>query len=87
MQEYATVSLCRDAECLDEINQVCSHKGQLLNKISLMKKKERDSKPLINLKESNQHIPFLHFKMKSFQYLKTLLHKNKHSCKLDLKDT
>ena len=39
---------------------------------------------MINLKESNQHISFLHFEMKSFQYLKTLLHKNEHSCKLDL---
>ena len=87
MQEYATISLYRSAESLEEVRQVCSHKGQFPNKIFLVKKKERGSKPLINLKELNQHIPFRQSEMKRFQYLKTLLHKSEHMCNLDLKDT
>ena len=35
-------------------------------------------RPVINLKELNQYIPFLHFKMESLQSLKTLLQKTSH---------
>ena len=51
-----------------------------------MKKKNGGNRPAINLKELNQYILFLHFKMESLQSLKTLLQKTEHMYKLDLKD-
>ena len=43
----------------------------------MVKKKDGGSRPVINLKELNQYIPFLHFKMESLQSLKTFLQKKR----------
>ena len=48
--------------------------------------KEGCNRPVINLKESNQYIIFLHFKKDSLLSLKTVLQKNEYMCKLELKD-
>ena len=85
MQEKETISL--EVENLlkkGAVEQVCPQKDQSLSNIFIVKKKDRGNRPVIKLKELNQYIPFLHFKMESLQSLKTLLQKN--MCKLDLKD-
>ena len=87
MQEKETISL--EVENLlkkGAVEQVCPQKDQFLSNIFIVKKKDRGNRPVINLKDLNQYIPFLHFKMESLQSLKTLLQKNEHMCKLDLKD-
>ena len=85
MQEKETISL--EVENLlkkGAVEHVCPQKDQSLSNIFIVKKKDRGNRPVIKLKELNQYIPFLHFKMESLQSLKTLLQKN--MCKLDLKD-
>ena len=62
-----------------------STKDQFLSNIYVVKKKD-GGRPVINLKELNQYIPFLHSKMESLQSLKTFLQKNEYMCKLYLKD-
>ena len=59
------------------VEQVCPQKDQFLRNIFTMKKKDGGDRPVINLKELNQYIPFLHFKMESLQSLKTLLQKKR----------
>ena len=88
MQEKETMSL--EVENLlkkGAVEQVCPRKDQFLSNIFIVKKKDGDNRPVINLKDLNHYIPFLHFKIESLQSLKTLLQKNEYMCKLDLKDT
>ena len=59
------------------VEQVCPQKDQFLSNIFTVKKKDGGNRPVINLKELNQYIPFLHFKMESLQSLKTLLQKKR----------
>ena len=87
MQEKETISL--EVENLlkkGTVEKVCPKKDQFLSNIFIAKKKDGGNRSVINLKELNQYIPFLHFKMESLQSLKTPLQKNEHMSKLDLKD-
>ena len=86
MQEKETISL--DVESLEEgcCGTSCPQMDQFLSNIFIVKMKDGGNRPVINLKESNQYIPFLYFKRESLQSLKTLLQKNKYICKPDLKD-
>ena len=59
------------------VEQVCPQKDQFLSNTFTVKKKDGGNRPVINLKELNQYIPFLHFKMESLQSLKTLLQKKR----------
>ena len=59
---------------------------EFVSNIFIVKKKDGGNRPVINLKELNQYITFLHFKMEVLQSLKSLLQKNEHMCKLDFKD-
>ena len=43
-------------------------------------------RPIINLKELNQFIPYHHFKMEGLKDVKFLLRKRDWMCKIDLKD-
>ena len=81
-------NLIRSGKSLEEgcCGTSLSTKEQFLSNIFIVKKKDGGNGPVNNLKELNQHIPFLHFKMESLQFLKTLLQKNEYMCKLDLKD-
>ena len=60
------------------VEQVCPEKDQFLSNIFIVKKKDGGNRPVINLKELNQYIPFLHFKMQSLQSMKTLAKKQVH---------
>ena len=87
MQEKETISLeVENPLKKGAVEQVCPQKDQFLSNIFIVKKNDGGNRPVINLKELNQYIPFLHFKMESLQSLKTLLQKNEYMCKLDLKD-
>ena len=81
-------NLIRSGKSLEEgcCGTSLSTKEQFLSNIFIVKKKDGANRPVNNLKELNQHIPFLHFKMESLQFLKTLLQKNEYMCKLDFKD-
>ena len=73
MQEKETVSI--EVENLLEkgaVEQVCPKKDQFLGNMSIVKKKDGGNRPVINLKELNQYIIFLHFKMERLQLLRTL---------------
>ena len=73
MQEKETVSI--EVENLLEkgaVEQVCPQKDQFLGNMSIVKKKDGGNRPVINLKELNQYIIFLHFKMERLQLLRTL---------------
>ena len=62
MQEKETISL--EVENLlkkGAVEQVCPQKDQFLSNIFIVKKKDGGNRPVINLKELNQYISFLHF--------------------------
>ena len=87
MQEKETISL--EVENLlkkGAVEQVRPQKDQFLSNVFIVKKKDGGSRSVNNLKELNQYIPLLHFKMESLQSLKTLLQKSEYMCELDLKD-
>ena len=59
MQEKTTISL--EVENLLKkgvVEQVCPQKQQFLSNIFVVKKKDGGNRPVINLKELNQYIPF-----------------------------
>ena len=78
MQEMDTISLKVD-NLLKKgaVEHVCPQKDQFLTNILIVKKKDGGNRPVINLKELNKYIPFLHFKMESLQSLKTLFQKKR----------
>ena len=81
MQEKETISL--EVENLlkkGAAEQVWPQKDQFLSYIFIVKKKDEGNRPVISLKDLNQYILFLHFKMESLQTLKTLLQKKPSTC-------
>ena len=81
MQEKVTTTL--EVENLFKkgaMEQVCPQKDQFLSNIFIVKKKDGGNRPVINLKELNQYIPFLHSRMENLQSLKTLLQKKTSTC-------
>ena len=81
MQEKETISLeVENPLKKSAVEQVCPQKDQFLSNIFIVKKKDGGNRPVINLKELNQYIPFLHFRMESLQSLKTLLQKKTSTC-------
>jgi len=58
--------------------------GQFLSNIFLVTKKQGGYRPVINLKNLNAYIPYLHFKMEGLHLLKDLLKENDWLCKIDL---
>ena len=88
MQQKETISLeVKNLLKKGFVEQVCSQKDQFLSNIFIVKRKDESNRPVMNLKELNQYITFLHFKIESSQPLKTLLQKNECMRKLDNKDT
>ena len=60
--------------------------NQLVSHIFLASKKDGTNRPVINLKQLNKHVKYMHFKMEGIPNLVDLLQRDDHMCKLDLKD-
>ena len=65
---------------------VTNEKNQFLSNLFLVPKKDGKQRPVINLKQLNQFIPYQHFKMEGLHCLKDLLRQNDYMRKVDLKD-
>ena len=63
-----------------------SAKSQFVSNFFLVKIRDGDKRPVINLKNLNPYIPYHHLKMESLQSLRDILKKGDFMCKLDLKD-
>ena len=61
-------------------------KDQFVSKIFMGAKKDGHFRPIINLKQLNQFIPHLHFKMEGLKQLKDLLRQNDLILKMNLED-
>ena len=59
---------------------------QVLSNIVITPKKSGGFRPVINLKQVNEFIPYEHFKMDGLKDVKNLLQQGDLMCKLDLKD-
>ena len=68
------------------IHQVSPCQNQILSHIFLREKKEGTYRPIINLKQVNQFIPYQKFKMETLKNIKSLLIKDDYMVKIDLKD-
>ena len=79
MQEKTTIPLEVENLSKGAVEQVFPHKDLFLRSLVTLKK-DGSKRPMINFKELNQFIPFLHFKMENLQLLKTLLQKKLSTC-------
>ena len=68
------------------IKEVQFSKGQILSPIFIVPKRDMGYRPVINLKNLNWNIQYLHFKMEGLFLLKDILQPGDLMCKLDLKD-
>ena len=68
------------------IAEASSEQGQVLSGIFLREKKDGSSRPILNLKSLNNHIPYMHFKMESLKNVKDMLKQGDLMVKIDLKD-
>ena len=79
----------RSSEIVEEVdNNTCSSiRGSICQRHFFWdRKKNGRFRPIINLKNLNQFIPYLHFKMEGPKQLKDLLRQNNLMVKIDLKD-
>ena len=60
--------------------------GQALSGIFLREKKDGSSRPILNLKGLNDHIPYIHIKMETLKNVKDMLKEGDWMAKIDLKD-
>lgn len=60
--------------------------GEFISNLFLVEKKDGGQRPVINLKNLNNHVPYKHFKMEGLQLISHMLRKGDFMCKLDLKD-
>ena len=68
------------------IQETSVEKGQFSSNLFLIGKKDGGDRPVINLKNLNALIPYLHFKMKVLNLLKDMLKEKDYLCKIELKD-
>ena len=68
------------------IQKTSLKKGKFLSNLFLVGKKDGGNRPVINLKNLNAFIPYLHFRMEGLHLLKDMLKEKDYMCKIDLKD-
>ena len=68
------------------ISKANSERGQVLSSIFLREKKDGSSRPILNLRKLNDHIPYIHFKMETLKNVKDMLRQGDFMVKIDLKD-
>ena len=59
---------------------------QFLSSLFLVKKKDGENRPVVNLKDLNRNIPYQHFNMEGLFLLKEMLLPGNKMCKVDQKD-
>ena len=62
------------------IQKVRSQRDQFLSNLFLVEKKDGGNRPVINLKNLNAYLPYLHFKMEGLHLLKVMLQKKDYLC-------
>ena len=60
--------------------------GQFISSLFLREKKDGSQRPILNLKNLNKYIPYIHFKMENLKNVKNIIKVNDWMVKLDLKD-
>ena len=70
---------------LDVIIPVQNCEGQILSPIFLRPKKNGEYRMVLNLKKLNEHIPYKHFKMETFENALTLITRGIHMASVDLR--
>ena len=83
MQEKTTIPLEVENLLKGAVEQVSPDKDLLVRSLVTLQKKDGGKRPMINFKELNQFIPFLHFKMDNLN--EYMCKKNEYMWKLDLK--
>lgn len=68
------------------VKEVESHPQQFLSNLFLRQKKDGSYRPVFNLKKLNSFIPYVHFKMETFQMLSQIIQPKDWMVKIDLKD-
>ena len=68
------------------VQKAIEMKGQFLSNLFQVSKKGGGNRPVINLKNMNSIIQYLHYKMEGLHLLKDLLKEKDFMCKIDLKD-
>ena len=68
------------------IREAIPKSDQFLSNVFVTPKGEGLYRPIINLKDLNQYVPYHHFKMEGLKDVKNLLTKGDWTCKLDLKE-
>ena len=61
-------------------------KDQILSNLFLRPKASGGDRPILNLKQLNQFVPYKHIKMEGLKNLKSMIQKGDLFCKIDLKD-
>lgn len=60
--------------------------GQVISSLFLREKKDGSLRPILNLRNLNNHIPYAHFKMETLKNVKDMLKQGDLMVKIDLKD-
>ena len=71
---------------LGTIQKTSVKKCKFLSNLFLVGKKDGGNTPVINLKNLNAFILYLHFRMEGLHLLKDMLKEKDYMCKIDLKD-
>ena len=59
--------------------------GQFISPIFLRHKKNGEYRLILNLKKFNEHVPYYHFKMDTFESALNLVSKNMYFCSVDIR--
>ena len=78
--------LATDKEIESMLREAITKSDQFLSNIFVTPKGEDQYRPIINLKQLNNFVPYHHFKMEGLKDVKYLLKRGDWMCKLDLKD-
>ena len=68
------------------IIQSSSEEGEFISPIFLLPKEDSSFRMILNLKKLNDFMPYIHFKMDTFDKVLKLIRSNQYMCKIDIKD-
>jgi hypothetical protein len=89
VSETETIEISSQVQTMfqnEVIREVDPEPEQFLSQLFLRKKKDGSFRPVFNLKKLNAFIPYVHFKMETFQMLPQMIQPGDWMVKIDLKD-